>query len=96
MKELEEKLRSLLKGEHTSITINFNDHKGSYVKTAEAVIDGTYDYADWVSDDEKRKAVETDSVWTLQWYPETPIGFYCLAASSLDAVVRAALGEGKE
>ena len=93
MKELEKRLRSLLKGEHTILHIDLNQHKASYVTTEEAVANDEYD---WVSEDEKQKAIDTDSIWTIQWYPDTPIGFYTLAASSLETVINAALGEGKE
>lgn len=93
MDELEKQLRSLLDGKYSCLFIEFNAHKLNYVPADEAVLDGTYRNADWVSDAEKEKAMETDSVWTLQWYPDTPVGFYQLAASSLDAVIRAALKE---
>ena len=95
MEELEQKLRSLLKGEFSSLSIEFNRHKANYETAALAILTGTYQPADWVSEAEKQKAIDTDSVWTLQWYPDTPVGFYAVAASSLKAIVCAAL-EGKE
>ena len=91
MNDVEKQLRSLLKGEFTSLSIEFNRHKAHYDTAAVAIRDGTYRNAEWVSIAEKQNAIEKDSVWTLQWYPDTPIGFYELAASSLDAVIRAAL-----
>ena len=38
-------------------------------------------------DGEREKIVATRSLWTLQVYPSTPIGFYAVCASSLEALV---------
>ncbi len=42
---------------------------------------------DWVSPEEREKAIETDTLWTIQWYPDTPVGFCYLMASSLEALM---------
>lgn len=86
-------LRSLIKGEHSSIHLSFNDHAASYMTAREAIDQDDYSHGDWVSADEKHKAGEANSIWCLQWYPQTPVGFCCLLASSLEAVVAAALDE---
>jgi hypothetical protein len=75
--------------------LQHNEHK-SYYETAEQWITeqesfGEGPHFDWVSDDERQKAIDEDSVWIMQWYPDTPIGFCCLAASSLDALKNAVL-----
>lgn len=44
-------------------------------------------YAQWVSDEEKTKAIDSGEVWVLQWYPHTPIGFNAIAASTLEALL---------
>lgn len=90
---LEASLRSLLPGEHSSLTIGFNDdHAANYV-TAQEWFDewghyqgGDKDYIDWASEEERLKALRENSVWTLQWYPNTPIGFNRIGASSLPAL----------
>lgn len=61
--------------------LTHNEHKDCYDS-----IEMFYDPNDFVSDDERNKAIAEDSVWVLQWYPETPIGFNIIAASSLDAI----------
>lgn len=38
----------------------------------------------WASDEAKQRAIATDECWVLQWYPDTPIGFYCVAAPTLE------------
>jgi len=61
-----------------------NAHKDVY-----ETIENYYQFLDddqWVSSEEKAKAIETDNVWTLQWYPDTPIGFHKIGASSLEAI----------
>jgi hypothetical protein len=52
-------------------------------------VESYYERCDFVSEDEYNKAVATDSVWDLQWYPDTPIGFYRILASSLEALQQA-------
>ena len=42
-----------------------------------------------VSDDERQRAIEKDSVWTCQWYPNTPVGSCALAASSFEVLMTA-------
>ena len=93
MDEVEKKLRSLLNGEHTSIEIQFNQHKVYYRTIAEAIEDGSYDYAYWISEEEKYNAIAADSVWELTWYPDTPVGSHSILGASLKAVVNAALEE---
>lgn len=45
-----------------------------------------YDAKDFVSPEEYIKAIDENSVWVLGWYPETPIGYHVMAASSLQAI----------
>jgi hypothetical protein len=54
-----------------------------------------YDAEDFVSVEEWHKALAEDSVWILHWYPDTPVGFYRMAASSLEAL-EAAVKEKNE
>ena len=61
--------------------LTHNDHKNVCRAVTEF-----YQQDDFISDDEYHKAVQEDSVWCLQWYPETPIGFNIVCASSLEAI----------
>ncbi|URC15578.1 hypothetical protein DB2_76 [Octadecabacter Antarctic DB virus 2] len=93
-------LRSLLNGKFTSLTIGFNeDHSCNYV-TAEGWRDeygfylgGKEDIIDWASEDERLKAIAENSVWTIQWYPNTPVGFCIVGASSFETAAQYALGK---
>lgn len=91
MGDLEAQLRGLLRGEHSHLSVSFNGHSSNYCTVAEAIENGLYDWTDWASDDERERAIEMNRVWTVQWYPNTPVGFCAVAASSLGAALEAAL-----
>lgn len=38
---------------------------------------------EWESDEAKARAIATDEIWTLQWYPNTPVGFNAVASPTL-------------
>ena len=61
--------------------LEHNAHKDVY-----ETIEEYYEPRDFVSDEEWTKAVEWNSVWCLQWYPDTPISFYRVCAATLDAL----------
>lgn len=81
----EKMLRALInRDKYTSISLTWNeDHSPMYQEA-----DGYYEYDSsvWVSQDEFLKAMMENSVWTLQWYPDTPVGFHKIMASSLEAI----------
>lgn len=97
-----EKLLTLLSGPHSSLHIGFNDDHACNYATAQEWHDewGFYrgdenDRIDWASEGERLRAIQTNSVWTIQWYPNTPVGFNCVGASTLDAAVKYALTLGQ-
>jgi hypothetical protein len=61
--------------------LEHNEHRNYYQTVEEC-----YDPEDFVSEEEWLKAIKEDSVWVLQWYPNTPIGFNRIAASTLEAI----------
>lgn len=63
--------------------LTHNEHRCYYQSVEQFGKDGP---ADWVSDEERERAIAADEVWCLQWYPETPVGFNAIAASSLEAL----------
>ena len=68
--------------------ISHNEHLGYYQNIEEAICE--VDEKDWVNEEEKRRALETGNIWRLQWYPETPVGFYTIVASTLEACLEGA------
>jgi len=88
--ELETFLKNLLHGEHSSLSITYNNDQGlNYLTMAEYI--ETYGEDDlrfdWVSEEEKEKAIRNNSVWAAQWYPSSPVSFFSIAASSLPALI---------
>jgi hypothetical protein len=72
-----------------SLHLTHNQHKAYYKTVAELVEEGDFGCGadEWVNDEQKQKAIETDDFWTLQWYPETPVGFCVLSAADLDVLL---------
>lgn len=73
-----------------SLYLTHNEHKSYYKTVAEAIEEGDHGMDDWVSEEQKAKAVATNECWIIQWYPDTPIGFFILAAADLDVLLGAA------
>lgn len=47
----------------------------------------------WHSEEQRKKAIETNSFWELQWYPDTPISFIRLLACDLGLLLAEARKE---
>lgn len=93
---LETYLRSLLHNEHSSIHIGFNDTSGPNYQSVKEGDDDSHPSMrrDWISEEERQKGYETNSCWTLQWYPDSPVGFNSFSASSLAALIAYAKAGG--
>jgi len=88
MEPVEKLLRSLLHGEFSSLSLTFNDAQACNYETAQQWFEqGLFDDDEFVSDAEREKALRENSVWTLQWYPDTPAGFHKASASTLGALL---------
>ena len=90
LEKLELELRGLLKGKQSSLTLSFNDDNGpNYQTVAESIEEdegrekGTQWYR-FCSPEERQECCNTNSIWTLQWYPDTPVGFYSISAPTLN------------
>jgi hypothetical protein len=95
-----EDLLFLLNGKYSSLTVGFNDVHAPNYKTAQEYRDEYFAYGhpdeknpliEWASEEERMKALRENSVWTIQWYPKTPIGFHCVGASTFEAAAQFAL-----
>lgn len=76
-----------------SLTLQHNDHKNYYKTVKDLVEDDEADdpktrFYNFVSPIERQKAIETDELWSLQWYPDTPIGSHIKHAASLPALAQ--------
>lgn len=71
------------------LTIEHNNNNACY-QTVEQWLEDNADCDNpWcnVLDGEREKMIAAKSIWTLQVYPSTPIGFYAVAASTLEALI---------
>jgi hypothetical protein len=76
-----------------NLRLTFNDHAVNYV-TATDHIENHAAY--WHADDdpaEVQRMKDTNTIWTLQIYPRTPIGFDCWNAATLDTAIDTAMGK---
>lgn len=90
MGELPNGFKSMFPRHKASLHLTHNQHK-AYYETIEEY-QGNFDWEDdWVSDEQRKKALETQELWELQWYPDTPIGSYKIMGADLDAVLSKAL-----
>ncbi len=91
-------LLKLLHGKFSSLTIAFNDEHAINYATAQEWHDKWHGYSgdsddviSWPTDEERLKAIRENSVWTIQWYPRTPVGFCCVGAPTFEAAARYAI-----
>lgn len=64
--------------------LTLNDHN-AYYETAEQAL--AYRDGDTCLPGEREKILATGKLWSLQVYPDTPIGFYRVCASTLEALI---------
>ncbi len=66
--------------------LQHNEHKNYYEKPG-AWLAGLLNQPTFQSEAARAVAIETDSIWTLQWYPRTPVGFNYIAAPTLEELL---------
>jgi hypothetical protein len=73
-----------------SMMLTHNEHKNYYRTVAEEIANGHPCYQDWVSPEQRQKAIDSNECWSLEWYPKEPLTSLCLAAADLDVLIAAA------
>jgi len=76
---------------HLALILTHNDHLLYYQTVEESIELGDHGYDCWISEEQRERAIATNDCWTLQWYPDTPVGFVILSAADLDVLLEAAL-----
>lgn len=89
--ELAEALLDMLPPHACGFYLTHNEHRDYYESVEQW--DELRGNGDWVSEEERAKAIAADELWEIQWYPSTPIGFFRVLGSSLTAVLAAARAE---
>lgn len=69
-----------------ALFLEHNHHRNLY-QSLEEWLNDQADFYSWESDSARERALATDEIWTCQWYPDTPIGFYALAAPTFDELI---------
>jgi len=66
------------------LIIQHNEHKIIYCSIKEYFNTYAYFSESDISPDEYEKCQELDELWSIRWYPITPISFYIVFASTLE------------
>ena len=89
--EIMKKLQDLIKKAKCSVSITINSHRDFY-ETIEEHIES--DDREDISKDVWDKMIELDTCVRLQFYPDTPIGFYVIHHYDVEMAIDIALSEG--
>lgn len=73
---------------HISLSLAHNEHALYYVNVAAWLgeVEG-YKPPSFQDAAARQRAIDTNSIWTLQWYPDTPASFLHIAAPTLDELL---------
>lgn len=71
-----------------SLHLTHNQHKAYFDTVNDSIDKDEHGYRDWISEEQKQKAIATNECWTLQWYPDTPGGFFIMSAADLDELLK--------
>lgn len=83
-----EEILSILPKHKAGLSIEHDQHKNVY-ETIEIYIE-MFDEEDWISLEDKQKCIDSDEIWEIQWYRDTPIGFFRVVGSSLELILKQA------
>lgn len=89
MEELQSGLEGLLPKHDFGLFIEHNAHRG-YYESAERYLEGSEGD---ISDEMRKRCIETDQIWRLQWYPDNATSFYRAYAPTLREALEAAKDE---
>lgn len=78
-----------------SLELQHNEFTAEYSTAAKWIADcdeigedGGIAIPEWESAAHKQRAIDSNEVWTLHWYPNTPIGFKYIAAPTYDELLK--------
>ncbi len=82
---------SRLPAHKASLTISHNPHKDLYETVVQYCL-GEWSqgspHSDFESIEDFEVACGLDDFWEIQWYPNSPVGFFRVRASSLDLCIK--------
>lgn len=69
--------------------LTHNHHKDYYETVAQYLTNPWME--GFCTEEEKQMMIDADEMWELQWYPDTPIGFYKVVGHDFDNVLYRAI-----
>lgn len=78
----------MLPRHNASLLIYHNLHKDYYEDVDTYIRQLDVEPDEWVAKGEEDRAIERDEIWEMQWYPDTPVGFFKVYAASFPALVK--------
>lgn len=88
MKEKIDRLVSLCKA---SVSITFNDHTTNYQTVSKELQQNFGGRYSGIDSDVKDEMIKRNTMVEVQFYPDTPVGFYMVAHYDLDAALDEAI-----
>lgn len=70
-----------------SLSLEHNEHKDYYQTAADWVAEKSEFGPEFKDEDSQKRAIEIDEIWTLIWFPNTPVGSYHIAAPTLEELL---------
>ena len=75
------------------LELSHNTHRNYYLTAKQWLEEREsvdQDAWEWANEEQKARAIATDEIWILHWYPHTPIGFEAYAAPTLKELLELA------
>lgn len=96
LKEFSNKIRSIppwtsgFPKHKCGLILTHNEHLNYYESASEFVTREQCKDA-WKDEEAKARAIATNEIWCLQWYPDTPVGFLMVYAPTLEELMEFAM-----
>ena len=72
---------------YVNMTIEHQPHACNYMSAEEYL---ATEWAPDISDEDKAECIRTGQIWEIHWYPNTPVGFNCVGAPTLERAIEIA------
>lgn len=87
-----DKLKELMARCKCGVYLTVNEHRDYYQTAAQALDEaGGFECPPQIEQEVKARMIDTDTIVRLQFYPDTPVGFYSIWHYDLDSALDAAL-----
>lgn len=72
---------------YVNMSIEHQPHAPSYTSVEKYLSE---DWSPDITDEDKAECIRTGQLWVIQWYPNTPVGFNCVGAPTLERAIQIA------